>query len=218
MIKDETMNISYDLDYVTNKFSKWTNSCDYIMLHHTAWWSFKSNMTLLSSGSRIASAHYVIWKNGEIWRIWLDDYVLWHTGAWSYPWMKTNFWNNYCIWIEVVSDWYSYTKKQIETLEKLVKELQKKHSIWIKNIIRHKDYAPKRKWDIGDNFFKIMWYKTFQEWKYNLTWKIGCEKLLSKIRVLEKEIILKDAILDIKTKEVIRLEKKISDIINIAKK
>ena len=165
MIKDETMDISYEYDVVTEKYTDGTNKDTFIMLHHTAWVSSLKDMTdYLSKNDAQVSVHYVVWQEWNISRIWMDDYILWH--AWSgtkIEWYE-NVMNNYSIWIEVISDWEIFTKEQVDSLYNLVKELQKKHSISNDKVIRHKDYSS-RKVDIWDNFYKIVWYDSFEDWK-----------------------------------------------------
>ncbi len=171
MIKDESMNIEYNLDYTTNEKSSWVNKCTHIMLHHTWGWSFSWNMSYLSrikynNGSRVyASSQYVIWDKWEIWRMWLDTFILWHAWSWRFPWIPDNLWNSYSIWIEIVSAWKVFTVAQIEATAKLVRELKKKHNIDNSRVIRHKDYAWYRwKWDPGDNFYKTVWCDSYKQW------------------------------------------------------
>ena len=49
----------------TNKKSWGVNTCTGIVIHHTAWWTFKSNMKYLSESPAKASVHFVIWENWE---------------------------------------------------------------------------------------------------------------------------------------------------------
>lgn len=143
----------FDSKLPTSKKSYWINSKRYIILHHTWWWTFTSMMRLASSWSSQVSWHYTIWERGEIWKIWEDNDILWH--AWDNTDIKLNwipYYNEYSIWIEVVSDWYSFYDDQKESVKKLVKYLMNKYNIPKENILRHKDIT-KRKWDIWDNFW-----------------------------------------------------------------
>lgn len=166
MIKDESMNIEYNLDYTTSQKSVWVNKCTHIMLHHTWGGNFSWNMTYLSRPKETyASAHYVVWLNGEIGRIGLDTFILWHAWKWRHKDMQTNFGNSYCIGIEVVSEWKVFTVPQVRALAKLVRELQKKHNIPTEKVIRHEDYAWYRgKWDIWENFYKVVWCTSYSQW------------------------------------------------------
>lgn len=187
MIKDETMNIEYDLDYTTIKKSSWINEAQYLMLHHTWWGTFKSNMDYLAHSSTEVSTHYIIGSKWEIGRIWLDSYIMWH--AWSWDKEYWAYINDKALWIEVASDWFTYTDIQIKALKKLILELQKKHNILKENIIRHKDYTT-RKWDIWDNFYE--WYNSFEEWKESL-WE---SEELESLRKENKELRLRLVAID----------------------
>ncbi len=165
MKKDEIMDIEYKYDVTTWKHSGKVNKCEFIMLHHTVWISSLKDMTTyLSKNKAEASCHYIIDPEWLISRIWLDNYILWHAGEWDkIKWYK-DIMNQYSIWIEVISDWKEFTIKQVESLRRLVTELQKKHNIHNDKVIRHKDYTD-RKTDISDNFYKTAWYWSFEDWK-----------------------------------------------------
>lgn len=140
----------------TNK-KNGSNSCKYIMLHHTAMWldnNWKQAAELLAFWKKEVSVHYVVWKNWTVWKIWEDTDRLWHAWSWSYNWITDM--NSNAIWIEVDSDWYNFTKEQFNETVKLIKTLMNKYSIKSSNIIRHADYTT-RKWDIWENFFKYCW-------------------------------------------------------------
>ena len=68
----------------TKKKSVWTNKIKGIVIHHTAGWSFSSNMKYLSSSSAQASVHFVVWENEETWKIGDPKDILWH--AWNWSW------------------------------------------------------------------------------------------------------------------------------------
>lgn len=141
----------------------WINTKKYIILHHTAWWTFKWLLDIMEAW-KWYSWHYTIWENGEIWKQGEDTDILWH--AWDNTDVKLNgisFYNPVSIWIEVVSDKYGkwYNDKQRESLIKLVKYLQEKYKISYKNILRHKDIT-KRKIDLDDSFWNNK-YKTYSE-------------------------------------------------------
>lgn len=159
------MDIIYAIDAKTWKHSWTVNKCTRLMIHHTGSVASLENMVdYLSEAKAEVSAHYAIVPNWDIARIGMDNYILWH--AWRgdlLEWFKDNM-NNYSIWIEVISNWTDFTKEQVNSLYKLVKELQKKHNISNENVIRHKDYT-NRKWDIGDNFYKKVGCSSFEVWK-----------------------------------------------------
>lgn len=179
----------YNLAYTTNKFTKGKNTCEYIMLHHTWAWTFKSMMNYLAKNQAQVSCHYVIWEGGEIWRIGLDSYIMWHAWIWDKKYWK--YINHRAIWIEVVSDWYKFTKQQVKSLTMLIKTLQNKYNIPTGNIIRHKDFTT-RKWDIWDNFYKILGYSSYKEYlKREIDWQLVPEdNSVTEIPKIEQELKL----------------------------
>ena len=182
------MNIEYKYDVITKKFTKWKNKCEFIMIHHTAWVSaLKSMVDYLSKNKAQVSVHYVIDQEWSIARIWMDNYILWHAGKWTKMKWYENVMNNYAIWIEVISDWIEFTKEQVQSLKVLVTELQKKHNIPNENVIRHKDYS-ETKIDIWDNFYKVVWFNSFEDWK---TWNNlnDFDKLKNEYEELKKEFM-----------------------------
>lgn len=156
----------------TKLFFNVQNTKEYIVLHHTAWWTFKWNMRLLATSDRQVSVHYVVWQKWEIWKIWNDNDCLWH--AWNETTLNwiTNY-NFHSIWIEVVSDtkWKWYTSAQRESVELLVKYLMQTYNIPKEKIIRHKDIT-KEKIDIDDSFWNNK-FETYKEYIDNTYWKMN---------------------------------------------
>lgn len=91
--------------------------------------------------------------------------VTWHAGESSYEGRVQL--NLYSIGIEVVSDGHKFTDEQREAVKELVKTLMKEYKIPSSKVIRHKDVAPGRKRDIGDNFWNNQ-YSSFAEWQKSL--------------------------------------------------
>lgn len=144
----------------TKKKSPWINTKEYIILHHTWWWTFKGNVEYLANNEAEVSAHVIIWKNKwEIAFIWTFDDILWHCWVSSYDW-KT-WLNKYSIGIEVVWPWF--TDFQRKAVRWLVDYLMNKYDIPSKNVIRHKDITD-RKVDIDDSFWNNE-FSTFKEYQ-----------------------------------------------------
>lgn len=132
----------------TTKKSKWINTCEYIIIHHTAWGSYLSNIKYLSSWTAQASVQFVIWPSEECCKIWDPRDVLRH--AWtSERWDKTGM-NKYSIWIEVVGFWM-YNIKQLIRLTDLVEYLMYHYNIHKENVLRHCDLT----WEGSKN--KVLW-------------------------------------------------------------
>lgn len=126
----------------TTKKSSWTNPCYGIVIHHTAWWTFASNMRYLSKSTAKASVHFVIWENGECWKIGDPRYKLRHAGNGS-RWGMDNV-NNGFLWIEVVGFW-DFNIHQLVRLTDLVEYLMWNFpSIDRNNIVRHSDVTQNR--------------------------------------------------------------------------
>ena len=125
----------------TTKKSAWTNKTTWIVIHHTAGGSYKSNLQYLSSGSAQASVHFVIWENGEIWKIGDPKDILRH--AWNGSRGGVENVNTAFLWIEVVGFWW-YNIHQFIALTDLVEYLMKHFPIDRNNIIRHSDCTQAR--------------------------------------------------------------------------
>ena len=149
----------------TNKSSKWTNTCEYIVLHHTASWNAVPWINVakyLATNPAQVSVHYVVDRNGDIYKLAEDTAICWHAWVSSREW-KTDL-NKYSIWIEIVSDWVAFTNEQRKSVKELVTYLMNTHSLWSEKVIRHKDIAPLRKIDVWDKFWnnEFITYKDYQ--------------------------------------------------------
>lgn len=162
----------------TTKKSKGVNKTKGIVIHHTAWWTFDSNMRYLSSSTAQASVHFVIWESEERGKIWDPKDILRHAGngkRWDCQNVNTDF-----LGIEVVG-FGEYNTKQLIALTDLVEYLMAVYNIPREMVIRHSDCTqadditkrkllwdwkrPSKKKDIGLNFFP-MWFET---WRNQLT-------------------------------------------------
>ena len=152
--------MKYDLIFSTKKKSVWKNTCEMLILHHTAGWNFKDNMEFLANNKAQASAHYVVWQNGEVGKIWEDTDILWQ--AWTSSWNWKTDLNKYSIWIEIVWPWFTDIQRQ--RVDELVMELISKYNIKKENLARHKDIAPGRKIDPDDSLW-FPRFKTFENYK-----------------------------------------------------
>lgn len=91
------------------------------------------------------SAHYLIGRDGVIYRLVKDENIAWHAGVSKMPDGRTNI-NDFSIGIEVVNTKEGkFSDVEYEALNKLIKELKDKYPI--KNILGHEDIAPGRKTD-----------------------------------------------------------------------
>jgi len=91
------------------------------------------------------SAHYVIGRQGEVYRLVNEKNVAYHAGKSSLPDGRTGV-NSCSIGIEMVCSFTEpVTDQQMEALVKLTNEIITRHNI--KFILRHSDIAPGRKTD-----------------------------------------------------------------------
>lgn len=132
----------FDKKLPTTKKSAGTNKCTGIVIHHTAGWTFESNMNYLSSSPAKASVHFVIWENWECGKIWDPKDILRHAGNWSW-WGCENV-NTKFLGIEVVWFW-EYNIHQYLRLTDLVEYLMWNFPIDKENIVRHSDVTQDRK-------------------------------------------------------------------------
>ena len=160
-------------------FSKKTRSLrdiQYLIIHYTGMQSARVSMKRLKSPNSKVSCHYLIDRNGDIFKMIDDANIAWHAG--KSKWKKFKDLNSCSIGIELVNrghkfGYQNYSKSQINSLLKLCKNLKKKYSIKKENFLGHSDIAPLRKNDPGEkfpweklskhNFGK--WYKEAKQFK-----------------------------------------------------
>ena len=138
----------------------------FIIFHYTGMKNEKEALNRLTSSKSKVSSHYFIKKNGEILNLVPDLYVAWHAGVSS--WGNYRSLNKYSIGIEISNPGHNFIynkfkKKQIYSIYKLSKLLQKKYKIKKNHILGHSDIAPERKKDPGEKF----------PWEYLSKKKIG---------------------------------------------
>ena len=142
------------------------NSVKFIVFHYTGMQSERESIKKLSDPSSKVSSHYLINRNGKIFRLVRESRIAWHAG--KSCWRKCKNLNKNSIGIELVNKGHqfgytSFKKKQISSLIKLCRTLIKKYKINKKNVVGHSDIAPLRKIDPGEKF----------PWKYLAKNKVG---------------------------------------------
>lgn len=168
---------NFDDFYTTKKKSPWTNSCQFIIIHHTGGGTYLSNCKYLSTGGWIASVQFVIWEQGQAAKIWDPRNVMRHAGESERG--KYKLMNQYALGIEVVwpdKDWL-FSDKQYDILIQLIKYLMDTFHIPKENVLKHSDItwggskdmilrdgkSPARKTDISPTLWNKRWYKNFAE-------------------------------------------------------
>ena len=144
------------------------NSIKTIIIHYTGMQSERESLSRLTDLKSKVSSHFLINRNGKVYRLVNDNKIAWHAGKSS--WGKYKNLNNNSIGIELVNKGHkfgytNFKKKQISSLIKICKSLIKKYKIKKKNVIGHSDIAPLRKIDPGEKFpWKLMADKKIGIW------------------------------------------------------
>ena len=144
------------------------NSIKTIIIHYTGMQSERESIERLSNPRAKVSSHFLINKNGKIYRLVKDNNVAWHAG--KSCWGKYKNLNKNSIGIELVNKGHkfgytNFNKKQISSLIKICNILVKKYKIKKRNIVGHSDIAPYRKIDPGEKFpWKLLAKKNLGIW------------------------------------------------------
>jgi len=138
-----------------NKKKRSINSIKLIVIHYTGMQSERESLIRLCDPKSKVSCHYLINRDGKIYKLIGDRYIAWHAGK-SF-WGKFENLNKNSIGIELVNKGHefgytNFKKKQITSLIKICKSLIRKYKIKGKNIVGHSDIAPLRKIDPGEKF------------------------------------------------------------------
>ena len=144
--------------YNSTNFSKKrrsSKSITVLIIHYTGMQSERESIKRLTHPNSKVSSHYLISRNGKIFRLVNDLYIAWHAG--KSQWKKYVNLNKNSIGIELVNRGHRYgyqtfPKAQINSLVKLCKKLKKKYKIKNNFILAHSDIAPIRKIDPGEKF------------------------------------------------------------------
>lgn len=129
-----------------------------IVLHYTVIPTCEESLQRLSDANGPfgpVSAHYLVDRDGTIYKLVDEEYRAWHAGAGAWKGLKDI--NSRSIGIEIVNKGVSeegigepFPERQIDAVIKLCKDIQSRHKI--KYIVGHSDIAPQRKSDPGEFF------------------------------------------------------------------
>ena len=160
----------------------------FIVIHYTGMQSERESLARLCNPKSKVSSHFLINKNGKIYRLVKDNKIAWHAGKSS--WGKYKNLNKNSIGIELVNEGHkfgykNYKKKQLLSLIKVSKKIIKKYKINKKYIVGHSDIAPLRKIDPGEKFpWKLLAKKNIGAWHEV---KPDVLKKLRKIKILKNK-------------------------------
>ena len=164
------------------------NSIKIIVIHYTGMQSERESLDKLSNPKSKVSSHFVINRNGKIYRLVQDHQVAWHAG--KSCWGKYKDINKNSIGIELVNKGHqfgytSFNKKQLSSLIKICKNLIKKYKIKKRNVVGHSDIAPLRKIDPGEKFpWKQLAKKNIGIWYSH---KLSLLRKFRKVKIFTKE-------------------------------
>ncbi len=156
-------NLQNDKINITNKFVSWGfeksdgRKIDTIIIHSTynalGGDPFSLDKILDIYKSYGVSPHYIIDRNGKIYRLVADENIAYHAGESQVPDGRAGV-NNFSIGIEIInSKTDKFTSEQYDSLNYLLRYLRNKYSI--KDILGHNQIAPGRK----DDPWNIIWSK-----------------------------------------------------------
>ena len=147
------MATSYSPNFNLPKRAK--NRIKFIIIHYTGMKKESAAIKRLQDPKSKVSSHYLIKRNGEIINLVPDLFEAWHAGVSSWKHFKSL--NKNSIGIEITNPGHQhgykrFSKKQIFSLQKLLKILVKKYKIKKNYVLGHSDISPDRKKDPGEKF------------------------------------------------------------------
>ena len=139
-------------------FSKKTRNLKdikFIIFHYTGMQSTRESLERLTNKKFKVSCHYLISREGIIYKMIDNRKIAWHAG--KSKWKNFKNLNDKSIGIELQNKGHEiyyekFTKIQIISLLKLLKKLMKKYKIKKHHVLGHSDIAPLRKTDPGEKF------------------------------------------------------------------
>ena len=150
------------------------NRIKFIIIHYTGMKKESAAIKKLQDPKSKVSSHYLIKRNGEIINLVPDLFEAWHAGVSSWKHFKSL--NKNSIGIEITNPGHQhgykkFSKKQIFSLQKLLKILVKKYKIKKNYVLGHSDISPGRKKDPGEKFPWEMLAKNKLSFWHNLDQK-----------------------------------------------
>ena len=126
-----------------------------IILHYTDTKDLETALGFLTDPVREVSSHYVVDRDGTLYRLVDEEKRAWHAGR-SF-WQGITDLNSHSIGIELVNGGHAYGPEpypqvQISAVSALCNDLTGRYKIMPQNILAHSDIAPARKQDPGALF------------------------------------------------------------------
>ena len=122
-----------------------------VVIHYTAMENSEAALERLCGSEFEVSAHYLVGRDGTVFRMVREDQRAWHAGAGS--WGGRGDVNSRSIGIELDNDGTTrFTEPLMEKLEVLLADILDRHVLPPRAVIGHSDMAPGRKRDPGRHF------------------------------------------------------------------
>ena len=130
-------------------------SVNLLLIHYTGMKTCTQALKRLSDPASGVSSHYLINETGVVYRLVDERYRAWHAGV--SQWKGISNLNNNSIGIELENPghefgYIAFSKKQMEALVFLCKELKSRYDIQANWVLGHSDISPFRKNDPGEKF------------------------------------------------------------------
>lgn len=138
------------VDHPSSNYNERSTKVDTIVLHYTAA-DLRPSLEHLCNpkGTNRVSAHYVVDRDGTVYRLVPESKRAWHAGFSN--WKGRKDLNNNSVGIEIINlGNEQYPNAQIEAVIRLCQDIQDRHTIV--NIVGHSDIAVGRKVDPGPQF------------------------------------------------------------------
>ncbi|MXX89774.1 MAG: N-acetylmuramoyl-L-alanine amidase [Boseongicola sp. SB0677_bin_26] len=122
-----------------------------VVIHYTAMENAEAALERLCGSEFEVSAHYLVGRDGTVYRMVREDKRAWHAGAGS--WAGRGDVNSRSIGIELDNDGTTqFTEPLMKKLEVLLADILDRHVLHPRAVIGHSDMAPDRKRDPGRHF------------------------------------------------------------------
>ena len=189
------MNQTYDYSVNFGLPKRQKKKIKFVVLHYTGMKNEVSAINRLQNPKFKVSSHYLIKKNGEIIILVPDLYEAWHAGISS--WKNYSLLNKNSIGIEITNPGHqfgyrNFSRKQIYSLEKLLKNLIKKYQIKKECVLGHSDISPNRKKDPGEKFpwrtlakKRLAWWHDLDQKKIKKFRKIKISSKIEKTKFIQ---------------------------------
>lgn len=123
---------------------------EYVVLHYTVL-GLDEALERLSTPEHEVSAHYLIARDGRLFRLVDEDKRAWHAGAGS--WQGRGDLNSRSIGVELENSGAApFSARLMDRLEALLADLLARWHLPPERVIGHQDFAPRRKGDPGARF------------------------------------------------------------------